>query len=112
MKISPLVKRTVSVLLAVSLAVGMTVPTGTTAFADDRRQELQDKVDEQQDKLDAINQQIADNAAERENAKSLTQRRAAPPVRRETRTPLRYVCVAGGLRRQTGKRELRCATFA
>ena len=36
MKISPLVKRTVSVLLAVSLAVGMTVPTGTTAFADDR----------------------------------------------------------------------------
>lgn len=68
MKISPLVKRTVSVLLAVSLAVGMSVPTGTTAFADDRRQELQDKVDEQQDKLDAINQQIADNAAERENA--------------------------------------------
>lgn len=68
MKISPLVKRTVSVLLAVSLAVGMTVPTGTTAFADDRRQELQDKVDEAQDVLDGINQQLNENAEIRENA--------------------------------------------
>lgn len=68
MKLSPFVKKTVSLLLAVTMTATVAVSTGTTAFADDKRQELQDKVNEQQDKLDAINQQIADNAAERENA--------------------------------------------
>ena len=68
MKLSPFVKKTVSMLLAVSMAAAVTVSTGTTAYADDKRQELQDKLDEQQDKLDNINQQIKDNAAERENA--------------------------------------------
>ena len=45
-------------LCAVAMSLGM-ASASVAAFADDRRQELQDKVDEQQDKLDAINQQIA-----------------------------------------------------
>ncbi len=68
MKLSPFVKKTVSLLLAVTMTAAVAASTGTTAYADDKRQELQDKVDEQQDKLDNINQQIKDNAAERENA--------------------------------------------
>ena len=72
MKLSPFVKKTVSMLLAVSMAVALTVSTATPALADDdKRAQLQAQKDEAQEQLDALNQQISDNAANRENAEEL-----------------------------------------
>lgn len=72
MKLSPFVKKTVSTLLAVSMAVALTVSTATPALAaDDKRAQLQAQKDEAQDELDALNEQISENAANRENAEEL-----------------------------------------
>lgn len=72
MKLSPFVKKTVSTLLVVSMAVALTVSTATPALAaDDKRAQLQAKRDELQDELDALNEQISENAANRENAEEL-----------------------------------------
>ena len=72
MKLSPFVKKTVSTLLAVSMAVALTVSTATPALAaDDKRAQLQAQKDEAQEQLDALNQQISENAANRENAEEL-----------------------------------------
>lgn len=70
MKLSPFVKKAVSLLLVLTMTTAMTVSTGTTAFADDKRAELQAQKDAAQEKLDSINQQLKENSDTRDDAEA------------------------------------------
>lgn len=70
MKLSPFVKKAVSLLLVLTMTTAMTVSTGTTAFADDKRAELQAQKEQYQDKLDSINQQLKENSDARDDAEA------------------------------------------
>lgn len=71
MKISPLIKRAVSMALAVAMVVTLTVSTNTMTLADDKKSELQAQKDAAQEKLESIQQQIKENQANKANAEDL-----------------------------------------
>ena len=61
MKISPLFKKAVSMALAVSMVITLTVSTNTMTLADDKKSELQAQKDAAQQQLEEIQQKIKDN---------------------------------------------------
>lgn len=71
MKISPLLKKTVSLALAVAMVVTLTVSTNTMTLADDKKSELQAQKDAAQQQLEDIQQKIKDNEANKANAEDL-----------------------------------------
>lgn len=70
-KISPLIKRAVSMTLAVAMVVSITVSTNTMTLADDKKSELQAQKDAAQQELEEIQQKIKDNQAKKANAEDL-----------------------------------------
>ena len=71
MKISPMIKRTVSLVLSVAMVVAMTVSTNTTTLADDKKSELQAQKEAAQQQLENIQNQIKENEANKANAEVL-----------------------------------------
>lgn len=71
MKISPTIKKIISMVLAVSMAVTLTVSTSTATLADDKKSELQAQKEQAQQQLDAIQEKIKQNQANKENAEDL-----------------------------------------
>lgn len=71
MKISPLFKKAVSMALAVSMVITLTVSTNTMTLADDKKSELQAQKDAAQQQLEEIQQKIKDNEANKANAEEL-----------------------------------------
>lgn len=71
MKISPLIKRAVSMTLAVAMVVTLTITTNTMTLADDKKSELQAQKDAAQQQLEEIQQKIKDNEASKANAEEL-----------------------------------------
>ena len=70
-RISPLIKRAVSMTLAVAMVVSITVSTNTMTLADDKKSELQAQKDAAQQELEEIQQKIKDNQAKKANAEDL-----------------------------------------
>lgn len=71
MKLSPIVKKAVSLALAVAMVVTLTVSTNTVTLADDKQSELQAQKDQAQEQLEAIQAQIKQNQENKENAEQL-----------------------------------------
>lgn len=71
MKISPMIKKAVSLALSVAMVVALTVSTNTMTLADDKKSELQAQKEQAQQELEAIRQQIKENEANKANAEEL-----------------------------------------
>lgn len=71
MKISPMIKKAVSLALSVAMVVALTVSTNTMTLADDKKSELQAQKEQAQQELEAIQQQIKENEANKANAEEL-----------------------------------------
>lgn len=71
MKLSPTIKRAVSLALSVAMVVALTVSTNTMTLADDKKSELQAQKEQAQQELEAIQQQIKENEASKANAEEL-----------------------------------------
>lgn len=71
MKISPMIKKAVSLALSVAMVVALTVSTDTMTLADDKKSELQAQKEQAQQELEAIQQQIKENEANKANAEEL-----------------------------------------
>ena len=70
-RISPLIKRAVSMTLAVAMVVSITVSTNTMTLADDKKSELQAQRDAAQQELEEIQKKLKDNQAQKANAEDL-----------------------------------------
>ena len=73
MKLSPIVKRAVSMTLAVAMVVTLTVSTNTMTLADDKKSELQAQKEAAQQQLEAVQEKIKQNQENKENAEELKQ---------------------------------------
>lgn len=71
MKISPMIKKAVSLAMSVAMVVALTVSTNTMTLADDKKSELQAQKEQAQQELEAIQQQIKENEANKANAEEL-----------------------------------------
>ena len=71
MKISPIVKKVVSLTLTAAMVVTLTVSTSTAPLADSKQSELQAQKDQAQEQLEAVQEKIKQNQANKENAEQL-----------------------------------------
>lgn len=71
MKISPIVKKVVSLTLTAAMVVTLTVSTNTAPLADSKQSELQAQKDQAQEQLEAVQEKIKQNQANKENAEQL-----------------------------------------
>ena len=71
MKRSPAIKRAVSLALSVAMVVTLAVSTNTVTLADDKQSELQAQKEAAQQELEAIQDKIKENQANKANAEDL-----------------------------------------
>lgn len=71
MKLSPMIKKAVSLALSVAMVVALTVSTNTMTLADDKKSELQAQKDAAQQQLEDIQNKIKENEANKANAEDL-----------------------------------------
>ena len=70
-KLSPALKRAVSLALSVAMVVTLAVSTNTVTLADDKKSELQAQKDAAQQQLENVQNQIKENQANKANAEEL-----------------------------------------
>lgn len=71
MKVSPMIKKVVSMAMAVAMVVTLTISTNTVTLADDKQSELQAQKDAAQQELEAVQEKIKQNQEKKENAEEL-----------------------------------------